>query len=328
MLLLEGAKKKQMYKITNMNKQVNCKSKAWLFCSIALFAATFALLTNCRASKARLELPGQLLLRDNDKLVILDGSGSIKTKIDSPGYGVRWSSDGRYIVFRDSSEFDFRILDLETGHQIQLLGDQVPFHPHFAEWSPTGQEIALMGALRDEQNALGLYIVDTGGTFAPYLIWKCEYWCRDFQWSSDGQHIIIAEYLPSGDSQGLARVIKVNIRARQAIPVFSIDRSIDEMCWNPAEKQVAIVSYGEGTFLLDKDGQEQLQINPDDVSDMVWSPDGKWLAFNQEIFDPKPGIVVNVYNVETRKTQRLYPHDDGGWDLGISSRRLVLGWRE
>jgi Tol biopolymer transport system component len=318
-----------MCKTKRMSKQVNRKSEIWdFFHRIALLAAAFMLLTSCKAGKERLELPGQLLLRDNGKLVIVDGSGSVKMKLDSPGYGVRWSFDGKYIVFRDSSEFDFRVLELETGHQVKILEDQVPFYPHFADWSPTGQEVALMGALRDE-NTLGLYIADIIGTSPPYLTWKCEYWCRDFQWSSDGQHIIISENLPRGDSGGLARVIKVNIRTGQAALVFSIDRSIDEMRWNPVEERVAIVSYGEGTFLLDKDGQEQLQIVPDDVGDMIWSPDGKWLAFNQEVFAPKPRTVVNVYNVETGEIQRLHPRDGGGNFL-ISSQRLshVLGWRE
>lgn len=291
-----------------------------LFCLLV-----FSFLTSCGADENDLELPGQLLLRDNEKLVILDGSGNIMSKFDVLASGSHWSPDGQRIVFNDS-EFNISILELETGQQTRLFVAQGPFYPHVYDWSPNGQEITFIEGLSDEKG-LGLYIVDAAGKSTPRLIWKCEYQCEHFQWASDEQHIFISERLPCENQQDLTRLIKVNARTGVADVLFTLDMYVHDVRWNPGEELVALVSYGEGTFIFDKNGRLQHLVTADDVGGLYWSPDGKWLAFNHIVLDPRSEQVADVYNVQTKEIQRLYPRGRKGI-FEKAHHPYVLGWRE
>lgn len=290
---------------------------------IIILVGMFAFLTSCGVYSHGFS--GQLLLRDeSSKLIMVDSSGKVNAKYDLQVIDAKWSPDGQRVVFWNQNG-NLGILELETGQQTEIT-NQMPSHAQSLGWSPDGQEIAFATQSPDD-NLYRLYVTNVTNVLDPHLVWTTKYECGIAKWLSDGTHIIIYEELPVKDSHLSSRVVRVNSYTGESNELFSLDDGIQVMSWSPDEMRVAISSPNKGVFIRGENGKEQL-IAADSAGGLTWSSDGKSLAFNQVVVDSNLRLVVNVYQVETGKTFRLYPST--GW-LAKSSETTayyILDWRE
>lgn len=280
---------------------------------IAMLGIMFSLLTSCQKQNET-SLPGQLLLRSDDKLAVLD-SGEIQSKFDLQVHGAKWSQDGQHIAFKDS-EGDISIFTLNGEQQTKLV-DGGELYIRGFDWSADGQKIAFVASPQSDPG-WGLYIVDVLNPFHPYKIWACEYDCAHPNWLSDEQYIILSERVPSPSRERLTQVKQVNIETGEFVVLFSIERTLTSLQSNRLETQIALTDQGHSRELvvLDMNGKNPKTIATN-IGEVVWSPDGKWLAFNKI---QGSQMFVGVYNLETEETKKIYSKS--------FSVNYVLDWRE
>lgn len=93
---------------------------------------------------------------------LVDVASGELTNIESGGWGIQWSPDGKSVSFTKGTEF--YVQDLATGARRELLGDASAIISHVSWnscWSPDSQRIICMATLKNGQQSI--VMIQVGG---------------------------------------------------------------------------------------------------------------------------------------------------------------------
>jgi Tol biopolymer transport system component len=199
------------------------------------------------------------------------------------------SPDGRYFSFTDWETGDLAIRDLETGTNRRLT-DKGPWEKseEFADcsrWSPDSSQIAY--DWYDVQGYMELRVIAVAGG-KPRILVDCgnDEWMRTFDWSPDGQQILI--FLEKEDAtrqivlvsatDGAAKVIKTFGRRGRFPNIMRFSGDGRYIAYDQPQEENAAE---RDIFLIPVDGGQEVVLVEHPAHDLLlgWPPDGKGILF-------------------------------------------------
>ena len=213
---------------------------------------------------------------DKDSPIILmttDGA-TLERLATDPGVPSQftWSPSGRSIAYESwhGGNLDIYMMDVGTNEHRQLTFDGNK--DRFPAWSPNGKWIAFVSERTGRAN---IYRMDVNGENMKQLT-KQE-GCRRPAWSPDSQWIAFsAEHT----------LYVMDVQGRQLRELAWATR-FTKCSWSPDGKQIAFMSNADNgsseIFSIDISGKNRRQLTRsnrgEDISDPMWSPSGKWIAY-------------------------------------------------
>ena len=214
--------------------------------------------------------------KDKDSPIILmnTGGATLERLATDPGVPSEftWSPSGRSIAYESwhGGNLDIYVMDVGTNEHRQLTFDGNK--DRFPVWSPNGKWIAFVS---ERTGSANIYRMDANGENMRQLT-KQE-GCRKPAWSPDSQWIAFsAEHT----------LYVMDVRGRQLRELAWATR-FTKCSWSPDGKQIAFRSNAANgsseIFSIDVSGKNRRQLTRsnrgEDISDPIWSPSGKWIAY-------------------------------------------------
>lgn len=202
--------------------------------------------------------------------------------------GGLWSPDSKLIV--DDSPFgSSAIFDARTGKIIMQLKLTQSNSRQKSTWSPDNKHIAIYGT----EDGISIYSV--GGCETGLLLPNVKGECSSLAWSPDGHYMAFFENNENNFSLVVCSPDGKNVRLR--LPLKTAGR---DLAWSLDGK---VFAYSDSAIhILDAELKEIEKLDTDDESDegLVWSPNGKLLAYRANC------PVLKVYDAEhTRPLSEL-----------------------
>ena len=184
-----------------------------------------------------------------------------------------WAPDGRWITYNSNKDGapDIYVRNVKTDieHRLTFHGSR----DIWPSWSPNGKWIAFISERGGEMD---IYRMDADGGNVKRL--TNQGLCKRPAWSPDSKSIAFVSksslYVMTAEGRGVRRLAETS----------SIDCS-----WSPDGKQIAFVPRGDAVggiavFSIDVNGRNMRQLTRlykglTLISDPVWSPSGKWIAY-------------------------------------------------
>lgn len=186
------------------------------------------------------------------------------------GWGPDWSPDGAAIAHGFGYSGQIFRFDLSSGQDRQLT-----FGVSFGGppvWHPAGAAIGFYSE-GGTASPPGLWLMDTAGTAMRRL--PLDYWGRDFDWSPDGDRLVLG---------GIERLV---VSDTLGIEVDTLPRPRYECrapAWSPSGQWIAydkspLRATTTEVWLSRPDGTEDHRVVVGGFHP-TWSPDGRWIAFS------------------------------------------------
>ncbi|WP_233144080.1 S9 family peptidase [Colwellia chukchiensis] len=134
--------------------------------------------------------------------------------------------------------------------------------------------------------------------FTAEDIFSLEY-ASDVQISPDGSQIVYVrnsnDIMTDGKNTNLWLI---DVKSQQQVPLFSDDKQYSQPRWSADGKKIAFVSNLTGSYqihvhYLDENKTALLSQLQTKVSNLTWSPNGKWLAFSQKV-KAEPTVIAKM----------------------------------
>ena len=183
-----------------------------------------------------------------------------------------WSPSGRSIAYDSwhGGNLDIYVMDVETDEHRQLTFDGNK--DRFPAWSPNGKWIAFVS---ERTGSANIYRMDVNGENMKQL--TRQEGCRRPTWSPDSQWIAFSSE---------HALFVMDAGGRQLRELAWATR-FTKCSWSPDGKQIAFMSNAANgsseIFSIDVSGENRRQLTRsnrgEDISDPMWSPSGKWIAY-------------------------------------------------
>lgn len=263
---------------------------------------------------------------------------------------IRWSPDGRSLLFLDHSAQKSVLWVAGLDGRARKLRENVDA----PEWSPDGRRIAWATARRTEANQLrgDVHVMEADGRRPRQLTRGPAYDLGPF-WSRDGTRILwwvwsgrqsrLWTMRPDGRGKRLVfppsravglgdispdgrRFVFTDALKAGALFVGRLDGTgvrrivrgeVAQPSWSPVDDQIAFLDVGRPAFRLDivrADGRGRRTLVPDVGlgGDVSWSPDGRTLAATLGDLPQRIWLV----DVSTGRRSRLLPPHAGEYEEG------------
>lgn len=197
------------------------------------------------------------------------------------------SPDGKHAVYSVSpNDFDrgtVWIRSVASGEQYQLTHSDSSMDRGdvLVKWSPSGE---LIGFASDRGGEVHLYTVPVvGGSISRLTeqpLAASSPWNAFFSWSPDGRKIVFSDTRDAGENLYVMEIASGSVE--------QLTRHVGETVRDPdwsddGESIIYVRNLGQGRKLCIYDlvARETtlLDVDRDDMSYPVWSPDGEWIAF-------------------------------------------------
>lgn len=233
---------------------------------------------------------GELLYAKNDglrwSLYALDPVTGVERRITDGAvrdYASDWSPDGTRVVFdREVDDSDLGgiwVADADGSNATQLVANG-----RFPAWSPDGSTIAFVHSEPGHGHGSSIYVMAADGSGVHPLTSGSVDFCP--LWSPDGSQIAFLRHgvglmVVGADGSGSHQIGDPELVGSLGTPDWSPDGTSIVAGINPkqggATGGIALVASdgsGEMTFVPGTEVEF-----PDYVSNPVWSPDGRWIAY-------------------------------------------------
>lgn len=257
------------------------------------------------------------------------------------------SPDGGHIAYtvlsrrpvtegKGPSTMDLYILDRTSGESKLYLGGETVYD---LGWDPKNDRVSFRGRL-GKSKATSVYAMDVdGGSYYPVLEAKAS--IQEYDWNPQGQTIayVMEESIegPGSDlkKMGFDAEIFEEDWAQKNLYLYNLetgdhkqltrDRSVFSFTWNPDGRkiaaQIAPSSLVDDSYMFKRiftvdaltGSIEKLVENPGKLTDMAWSPDGRYLAFvcGVDVNDPVSGSLFIQDSENPKPFEELKNYTDG-----------------
>lgn len=140
----------------------------------------------------------------------------------------------------------------------------------------------------------GLAVVNAGGAYPATMAW-----------SPDGQYVVYAEYGANGP--------RIFDRAGESVQYHDLEALVWNPTWSPDSRKLAFLTNEPALRLLDvKAGESEILLEQNFGSSQIhWSPDGEWIAINENA---------------SRGAIYLIASDDSSIERIGAERAYFVGW--
>ncbi len=242
-------------------------------------------------------------ISDYSTLHILDTNTGLSQFVIRMGgiSSISWSPDGNYIVVVQHHDDVYSIYTVDAlGRHSEKVIDTVPF-PFL---SPGGNWFAYTTPSYDNI----ISIIEPGARRLVQQILTNNRAIGNLAWSPDSRRIAFVSsnadgssdvHLVSLDNERTELLISNRSSEFELRPFFSIS-------WSPDGQRIALTS-NDGIYVVKVDNKQVDHIYGCWCDEVAWSPDGKWLAFHDQIGSTvSPGL--HAINVDDRSVRRLTYH--------------------
>jgi Tol biopolymer transport system component len=219
---------------------------------------------------------------------------------------VSFSRDGQWVCYVSYPEGNLWRSRIDGSEKLQLTSP--PLWVGFAQWSPSGREIAISGS--DPGTAGRLYLVPAeGGMLRELKVGKFN--VGGVSWSPDGSSILFTDSINPGAST--VRSVDLNTMTTTTIP--GSDNLIDTLRSPDGQYLASTTLTGDKLLLFDFSAQKWSELVNTTVGALNWSADSKSIYFDNG-FSAEQG----VYRVRLadRKVEQIASLKD--------FRRVVNPW--
>jgi len=267
----------------------------------------------------------------NIDIYTMTDDGANQTRLtQGPGasYMPKWSPDGKQIAYSyydpQTDQINIRVIDAAAGSEPRQLTNEDREIDTFS-WSPDSRFLLYHGSQADgtERDIYKLE-VDTGQV--TNLTADSPVWDSSPQWSPDGKLIAFVSYrskddktsndiwVMAPDGTGLVNLTNNGDIWKDQVPAWSPDGSkIAFFRWSVVAS--ADTPNGpSGLWVMNADGSNQKLLNDFAswfyTSSVVWSPDGKFIAFNYGESDDTDIWVTNIQDGQTTNISQMPGRED------------------
>lgn len=177
-------------------------------------------------------------------IVMMDADGSNRRVIDSRGWGVQFSPDGKYLAYGKSG--NITLMNVQTEEQRELLvgehADRYSYVYWNLGWSHDGRSIAFKGRNR-KTGVYEVAAVDVGTPNELTVLYSSTgNISADFAFSPDNKQVLFALNLPDHPGFGLYAVSRENPGPPKLLPGHPADHKIYNAAVSPDRKRIAFSS--------------------------------------------------------------------------------------
>ncbi len=212
------------------------------------------------------------------------------------------SPDGSRVAFAvnydgNNYNFDIVIADIASG-QIHRLTTSAAVEEH-PIWSPDGGKIAF-----ESERFAGkadIYLIDADGSNLRQLAGISGPITLS-GWSSDGKETYFTDdqSIPGQPSRLPVQLSAYDLATGQVRPIARLPQRLkggEQPAVSPDGNQIAYVKdTGSSSVIVIKEGEQEKQVSEGqgDAFLPIWSPDGKWLVYAQQIQDSLVPVFVQM----------------------------------
>jgi Tol biopolymer transport system component/DNA-binding winged helix-turn-helix (wHTH) protein len=205
-----------------------------------------------------------------------------------------YSRDRKWVAWTDYFGRLWRARSADGSEKIQLTPSD--FEVFSAQWSPSGDRLAIMARRPDE--TWRIYLVSSDGGKSEVLI-KDDRNVADPGWSADGQEIVFGGEPDSMGKENGSRAIELfnlQTRLRTTVPH---SEGLFSPRWSPDGKWIAALSLSQNKVMLfDVANQHWTELSSTSSSDPNWSNDSKSIFVHAFSKEDQPILKISVLSRE------------------------------
>lgn len=223
------------------------------------------------------------------------------------------------------STFTVWLQDIDRGMTLPLYHTHRFIHD--MQWSPTGEQLALLREVDAQQGDWEILVTGIDGRW--HFLHAAEPGIRSMSWSPDGQQIAFAAHVDDVSTLHIATI------ASGQVEVMPTQNGATDPLWSPDGRWIAYLNDTPDQDLMVLDlanGRERLQLDVlesiqaqrsfDPVSVILpehlsWSPDGAWLATAVRRYEDGPQDIALL---------RIDPKNDTFELAAVIPRGNLRGW--
>ncbi|MCH8501574.1 MAG: S9 family peptidase [Aliidiomarina sp.] len=165
-------------------------------------------------------------------------------------------------------------------------------------------------------------------------------WANDVQVAPDGKHVVYVRHSNDIMTDSTRRSLwLVDVKSGQHSPLFADEHQYSSPRWSPDGKRLAFISNQSGAaqihvYWFEQDKSARITDVRRAPSDITWSPNGKHIAFSQEVLAPATEFARSVYRPKRPEgarwsepaivVERAYYQADGRGLLDSAYRQLFV----